>query len=120
MLQKIIRQIREAAGLNQVEFARQLGKSLATVRNYEHGHTPPPAVVEKLQALASLYGRSDLADTLNRSSAPHARWHDLLEDILDSGHSDAIQAVESNLLMFSEMVRLRRAPTKIAEKSRIG
>jgi transcriptional regulator with XRE-family HTH domain len=129
ILEKIIREIRAAARMSQVAFARAIGKSLQTVRNYEHGHHPPEEVIEVLKSLAVKCGRADLGmalgewgvkrvihpgETLISSAMPatpldqNARYRSMLDEVLNSGEEDASQAVKQNLEVFVSTVRMRR------------
>jgi hypothetical protein len=38
----------------------------------------------------------------------HGKWHTLLQEILDGGIPDAIEAVQRNLLVFSGYTRLKK------------
>lgn len=51
-----VRTQREAASMSQVEFARAIGRSLDSVRRYEHGIEPPPEVATKIREIAAKCG----------------------------------------------------------------
>jgi len=137
----LIRQIREAAGLNQSNFARAIGRSVQMLQLYERSQAPPPAeVVEKLKSIAVQSGRADLGVALTSDEwrvhgvfhpgetfissiprpapgpiiAPSERLqlHAILDEILDSGDEDALAAVVPNLHLFGKWVRERKKPKK--------
>jgi transcriptional regulator with XRE-family HTH domain len=134
MQKSIIREIREACGMTQEEFARVAGRSTPMIRLYEKGAIPPREVIEAIKSLAVERGLVDLAAALDEWQVDRVlyppgqasvtgkprpgskKWHEMLDEVLDSGQPDAIQAVESNLHVFVQTVRLRR-PKKIREKS---
>lgn len=60
-----VKKLREALGLNQVDFARAIGRSYPSVQGYEAGKRVPREVVEKMQALAAKNGLADLAIELS-------------------------------------------------------
>lgn len=120
-----IKQLREALGLNQVDFGRAVGRSYASVKGYEAGRPAPPDVLEKMRAMALERGRDDIAreleppgagdyagpgvrvrqSTLVPSRANRAHWHQLLDEVLDSENSEAVRAVQSSLTAFSKYLR---------------
>ena|ERR1017187_598245 len=140
----LFRQIRDITGLSQAEFGRELlGRVHQSVQGYETGKTPPLDVVEKYEAIATAHGRADLAVNLKSDEwrhpviepgervigpdrmvpkAPTAGgdpqreyWHTMLDQILDSGQADAVDAIQSVLLVTADRVRLkRRKPEKKA------
>ena len=129
--------------MNQVDFAREIGKSLSMSRNYEKGQTPPPEVIERLKIMAVEVGLADVAIALGRSDSWEVRrvfhpsetiitqpksdaapggpprhgddWHQMLSAILQSGNEEAIRAVQSNLVVFSKYVS---APQKTRKNPR--
>jgi len=127
-----VRQIREAARMSQTDFARAIGRSLQMVRLYEHGQDTPAEVREKLRSIATQAGRDDLAAALTtedfipgetrtpptKPAKPNARreqYHALLDEILDSGDPDALNAVIPNLVLFGKWIRSKgseRPPRK--------
>ncbi|MBM3774840.1 MAG: helix-turn-helix domain-containing protein [Acidobacteria bacterium] len=122
-VENLIRQIRQAAGLNQSDFARLLGRSIQSLQGYERGRVPPAEVVEKLKVLARQHNRADLVPALEghptavarvipRRAAERQRWHDILDEILDSTEADAITAVEQALSVFANYVRAQQAKLK--------
>lgn len=64
-MENIFREIREATGLNQVDFGREIGRTHGSIQGYEAGKTPPREVVEKYKAIADQHGRGDLAALLS-------------------------------------------------------
>jgi len=123
----IIFQIRSACGMNQADFARELGKSVGSVRRYEDGAEPPPEVIEKLRTLAASAGRGDLALGLTMAGTGQAtivtarpptaqpdrdRLHALLDMILDSGDPDALATLIPNLELFAKWVREKPVPKR--------
>lgn len=108
--------------MNQVQFAEAIGRSLGSIRNYESGHEIPVEIIDRLQTFALSIDRPDLAVTVSNQpwkiavaepavpSAPpssrrkYQREHDMLDKILDSKNKKAIQAVISNLVVFSDYV----------------
>jgi transcriptional regulator with XRE-family HTH domain len=125
----VVRQIREAAGMSQSDFARAIGRSLQMLRNYEHGAKPPDDVIERIQSIAVQHASAHLAavlvkewevkrviqpgETLIGAHRPAAagpynpknkHLHDMLEMVLESGNRKAIDAVVPNLVVFSDYV----------------
>jgi len=117
-MENIARQIREATGLNQVEFSRKLGRSLSMLQIYERSQGNPPLdVMDRLRSIAAEYGRGDLGlacgtfevkrvvqpgETLiSTARSPHQRRHQLLDAILTSHNQAAITAVQSALTLFA-------------------
>lgn len=138
-MENLIRQIRYSASMNQADFAREIGKSIQSLQRYESGVVPPYEVIEKLKHIAAFHGRADLANALSRDewkaekptfrpraapskAAPPAQdnqWQQMLQEVLDSGCQDAIEAVQQNLVVFRNHVRIRRksAPAKSTKKT---
>ncbi len=46
----------------------------------------------------------------SRTRGRNAQWHQLLDEVLDSGNSDAIIAVQNNLTVFARYVRQKMQP----------
>jgi DNA-binding XRE family transcriptional regulator len=127
----LIVELRTRLKLNQVDFAKLLGKSLQSLRNYEkHPEDVRDEVVDRLKTIAAEHGFGDLAtlfssedwnvrrvfeptETLISSKTKpalqppqrHHKWHSLLDEILDSEDGDAVSAVQSNLVVFGKYVR---------------
>ena len=124
--------------MNQETFAREIGRSTPSLRGYEAGRVPPDDVIAKLKTIATAHGRADLAVNLTSDewkvrrviepgetligaagSGPKAPaaggdpqreyWHTMLDQILDSGQADAVDAIQSVLLVTADRVRLKRA-----------
>lgn len=114
--------------MNQADFAREVGKSMQSLQNYERGAKPPAEVVGKLYEIATAHHRIDLALALGgdwkvrrvfepgeriisarpeASKAPVENWHQMLDEILNSGQADAADAVKSSLTVSRELVRQR-------------
>jgi transcriptional regulator with XRE-family HTH domain len=68
-----IRNLRKALGLSQEALAKAIGKSYASVRNYEDGRKLPPDVMGKMLALAA---RASLPDLMNEIERQAAEWYD--------------------------------------------
>lgn len=49
-----LKQIREALGLSQEAFAREIGTALVTVGRWERGQTPPTFTLPQIKALRRL------------------------------------------------------------------
>jgi transcriptional regulator with XRE-family HTH domain len=132
--------LRNALGLSQQQFAVQNGWSASVVQKWEQGNPPSESNFQKLKEIARKHHLSELAGL---TSAPSRRapkktptepdsqpesgnpqqWHDLLDQILNGGDADEIQAVQSNLRVFGRyaarkpQVRRRTAPENIGEKT---
>jgi transcriptional regulator with XRE-family HTH domain len=133
-MENLIRQIREAAGLNQSDFARAIGRSVQMLQLYERSQARPPAdVVDKLKTIAAGAGRADLGVAITSDDwqvqrvlqpgetfistgvrpppipaippAERRQLHAILDEILDSGDEDALAAVIPNLHLFGKWVR---------------
>ena len=138
------RELRQLLGVNQVEFSRLIGRSYQSLKVYEkHPEDTPPEVIERIINLATARGHADWALVLKsddwrivsviqpgetlisaprpnaRSESKNARWHDMLEDILESGNKDACHAVQSNLIVFHDYIG-GRAKSVPPSKSGIG
>lgn len=135
--ENFVRKIRKAAGMNQADFARAIGRSLQMLQLYERSQAePPPDVLAKIEALAQ---GADIpasrfvprpaspppvrtAATRDGSITPAARqrYHEILDEIFDSGDPDAIRAVVPNIELFGKWVRTRSVenPRKKRETSR--
>jgi transcriptional regulator with XRE-family HTH domain len=74
-----IRNVRKALGLSQEALAKLIGKSCASVRNYEDGRKLPPDVMGHLLFLAVGAGLSDLSSEIERQAA---EWYDRPIDIM--------------------------------------
>ncbi len=60
-VQAAARQLRSALGLTQTEFAKRIGKGIATVQRYETQSAPSGPVLNRLAELAESQGLQDLA-----------------------------------------------------------
>jgi len=60
-----VRRLRDFLKLNQIDFGRLIGKSSATIRSYEGGHTIPTEVRGRLRTLAAEKGLVDIAMELS-------------------------------------------------------
>lgn len=129
-METAVKRLRTALGMNQTDFARAIGRSHQSVRNYEAGVTPPPEVVAKMEQLAKDSGvedpfvveprgqelvaprRTQRAHQAGTTSAidtsDDSRWHGMLDEVLTSGNVEAIAAVQHNLIVFSKFVRRPR------------
>ena len=129
---ELIREIRKATGLNQTDFAREIGRVMQSVQGYESGRKPPAEVLGKLKEIAIAHDRLDLAEALGGEwkvrrvfepgetmiSSPQPRapgkpaekedWHRMLDEVLKSGQADALAAVKSTLVALADLVRVRR------------
>src|SRR5437016_4058704 len=126
-----VQELRKSLQLNQHEFARLVGCSYSSIQNYEGGKKVPREIVERMRQLAVERGQADIAVTLSSeewqirsvfhpgetfiSTLPpgkpaaglkykHQKWHDMLEAVLESGNPRAIDAVQSNLLVFTDYI----------------
>ncbi|KKL21474.1 hypothetical protein LCGC14_2445120, partial [marine sediment metagenome] len=68
-----IRKLRTALGLNQEDFAREIGRSHQSVRNYERGIEPPPEVLKRIKELADKHGLGDLLESAELEQSPAPR-----------------------------------------------
>jgi len=116
-----LKKIREALGLNQVQFGERIGRSLGAVRQYEAGARISPPAEKAIVELAQQAGLSDLVDdflaeraqaalgpslqAVGRPDVKAARLHDLLDEVLGSSNDEAIRAVTANLQAFARYVR---------------
>jgi transcriptional regulator with XRE-family HTH domain len=137
-MENLVKTLRELLGLNQADFGRLFNRAWQSVQQYEGGRRPPAEVIEKLKNIATANGHADVAIALSGSdwtvkrvfhpgetiiSAPKPKaggssgddrghLHALLDEILDSGDADALQAVIPNLEVFAKYVRVRHTPPK--------
>lgn len=134
-MENLVRKLREAAGLTQQEFAQATGLSYASIQGWESGKRVGSASLERLKSFATERGFTDIAlelsgewqvrrvlhpsETLISHPRPgaeqdvryrgrNAEWHRLLDEVLDSGNSDAITAVQNNLTVFARYVRQKK------------
>jgi transcriptional regulator with XRE-family HTH domain len=126
----IIREIREYTGMNQSDFAREIGRSIQSLQNYERGAPPRADVIDKLRRLAIAHGREDLAAAMGGFgvksvfdpgetiiSAPRSTaaskppkkdgWQQMLDEVLNSGQQDVVDAVNANLTFSVGVIRQR-------------
>ena len=110
-----VKQIREALRLNQVEFGRRIGRSLASIQGYEAGREISPPAQKAIVELAQQAGLGDLVDDflsereeiapglpiVGRPDARIARLHDMLDQVLAGGDHAAIRAVRAVIEMFA-------------------
>ena len=120
-----IKTLRTALDLNQEDFAREIGRSHQSVRNYERGIEPPPEVLKRIEDLADKHGLKELFAPAQPEQSPAPRpgsssdnqhWRDLLEEILASGDEEAISLVKDGLVVASKFARLSRA-SRLREKT---
>lgn len=118
----LAKKLREDLGMNQVDFARAIGRSYASVRNYEAGHKIPDEVADSMRALAAKHGlrfayiNNDApVDPIRMQRKPsgqveseHQRWHQMLDRVLNSSNRDAIEAVKKNLIVFTRYVEKKK------------
>jgi transcriptional regulator with XRE-family HTH domain len=79
---------RKALGLNQVRFADLVGKSYASIRNYEKGIPLPPDVAEKMAALAVQHGLADVAIELRGGAYEVKRVVEPAETLIPRGRRE--------------------------------
>lgn len=113
--------------LTQIQLANALGWSYGSIQGYERGAKIPGDRIEQLKTFATQHGHADIALTLSseqwhvqtvihpiqprqQATEENQSWHEMLDEILDSGMPELINAVQSNLLVFRDHVRLRGAP----------
>ncbi len=129
-----VKKVRESLGLNQADFGRAIGRSIQSVQAYEAGKHVPPEIEQRIRKLAGERGigasttggideRVDLphskssgASARSTSTEENARWHALLDEILESGLADAVPAVQQNLITFANYVR-SKAGGRLRRKS---
>ncbi len=116
-----IRQLRDALGWTQTQFASALGMSISMIQNYERGQHPSESSICKMQTLAAEKGFADLGIALvgrqavvtkvfepkeaGRRVRVHAgggvdltdSFHNMLDVIIESGDPEIIGALESFL-----------------------
>lgn len=121
-----IKKLRKALGLSQEAFARAIGKSYASVRNYEDGRTLPPEVLGKMLGLAVRAQLGSLAKEIEKDAtelygAPVAaadveaaeeetpedgrRIHALLDYILNAASPRTVRALCETLRLYSVATR---------------
>jgi len=128
-----IRKLRKALGLSQEALAQEIGKSYASVRNYEDGRKLPRDVTGKLLSMAMRAGLTNIAKQIEKEAggpsdeplasggtdeAPHQavsqkerEWlHVLLDYVLDSGSARRAQALRETLLVYFASVRCAADP----------
>ena len=115
-----VKQLRVALGLNQQQFAAVLGCSYGSVQNYENGRAIGPAALERMIALAVERDLLPLAADLKRqygwpdspprapNPAPAARWHRMLDHVLQHGNAAAIAAVQCTLVLSYDHASVRK------------
>ena len=140
-MRDLVKKLRKQPRLNQVDFGRAIGRSLATIQGYEAGKRVPPQVIERMYFIALDAGLSvpaseirSQAETVQKNShspgivvdfqplkkntdainlkKKHERWHAMLDEVLNSGSEDATAAVKRNLQVFHDYVQLQRARAK--------
>jgi transcriptional regulator with XRE-family HTH domain len=108
-MDNFVRKVRKTLGLLQPEFAKLIGVAYSTLQGYEAGRAVPAEVEERVREIAAEKGlqvgpRSDVP----RGGDEGAKWHDLLDEVLNSGELDCVDAVQSNLAVFASTIRSRR------------
>jgi transcriptional regulator with XRE-family HTH domain len=122
-MDNLVRMFRERLGLNQHQFGDLIGRSYASVQGYESGKHIPDAVLERMRAIARERGLEFDAPPADRNpgtpqrSKPatptkHQRWHQMLDKVLDSALPKAVNAVQSNLILFNDYVDRHQQPKK--------
>jgi transcriptional regulator with XRE-family HTH domain len=119
-----IRKLRKNLGLSQEAFAKLIGKSYASVRNYEDGRKLPPDVMGRMLSLAVKAGLSNLAHEIEKEAAElyeqpieaqavaestpegdspeqRRRMHALLDYLLDSTAPETARSLRQVLRMYS-------------------
>ena len=134
-----IRKLRESLHWNQARLAQAIGRSWQSVQNYEAGKRVPRDVIEKLKAIAMQHGLADIAmelssdewqvrrvfhpgetlisETRRQLESERESCHKTLDEILDSGDSEAITAVRSHIVLLGKYVRLSR-PRNLARRKK--
>lgn len=114
-----IKNVRQALGMNQVEFGRLIGRSFPSVRNYEAGMTIPGDVADRIRKIVHDRGipisEPEVSGIPDRPPAARpenpddpAKWHALLDKILKSGNQEAIRLAKSGLIAFEQYARTRQ------------
>lgn len=141
-MKNLVRRLREALNLNQADFAREIGRSVQMLQLYERGSRVPDEVMDRLREIAAAHSLAEImaelglpdGTTVRRVFHPgekiisqarghttvatrRKQMHDLLDEIFDSGSTDAIEAVESNLVVFAKYVRRQPGARRGSAKS---
>ena len=126
-----IKALRERLHISQVKLGEMIGRSHQSVKNYESGYVVPGSILQKLTELASSHGHRDLAlefsageraalqsvEIAGASAKPpeaplgalpgrRDQHHAMLDLIYERADEQTIKLVESNLEVFSRMVRM--------------
>jgi transcriptional regulator with XRE-family HTH domain len=130
--------LRGHLGMDAKSFARDVGCTVAELSVYESGGNVERVHLRRMQELArekdlitlavQLGGEEWNVDRIHhptghvvhqgkRAASPsspyapaNAPWHDLLEEVLESGNDEAKGAVQSNLVVFGKYVRASTRP----------
>jgi len=115
---EVVRDLRKAMSLTQVEFAARLGVTPTTAYRWESVRPPRGAMLKALAALAENSGMPEIAASLlpgsresstrNRSTTganKNQQWHDLLDLILNEGSERDQTSIQQNLKWAAEAVR---------------
>ncbi len=117
-MSNLVKKLRTTLGWNQVDFARAIGRSYQSIKNYEGGMQPPTKVLKRMKDLADKHGLKELFAPAQPEQNPAPRpsrasdnqhWHDVLEEILASGDQKTIALAQQSLRVNSQFVRLHRA-----------
>ena len=103
-----MRKLREALGLNQVEFGDLIGRSHQSVLNYEGGRRIPQQVQDRVRMLAQERGLSHLVDLAHVENTGYTDAetvaHKLLDEIYRCGSTEDINGITVNLANFVEAI----------------
>lgn len=102
--------MRSALGISQNDLADSTGLSYATIQNAEADKRISPESQTKLNDFARANGQPEPYPPEPEPELPPdaKRYHAMLDEVLSSGNEEAISAVQHNLIVFSNYVRLRR------------
>jgi transcriptional regulator with XRE-family HTH domain len=100
-----VKKLREALGMNQVEFAKAIGRSYASVQGYEAGKRVPREVVEKMKTLAVKRGWPELALELSSEEWQVRRLFHPGELIISQARQALSGAAEGSRIDLSEQQR---------------
>src|ERR1035438_9106518 len=94
-MEPIVKRLRSAMGLSQEEFARKIGRSIASIRRYETGLMPPVEVLGKMLFLTrTTPGLVAIGKQLEKSLGPMlitAKALDLATAVIHKGAAEGVR-----------------------------